>query len=53
MRKQGWLIVCVAVMAKVAARPGVAEAQLSDTTAFLADLSNQYRVIHYSRRDGL
>ena len=32
-------------MAAVAVRPGVAEAQLSDTTAFLADLSNQYRVI--------
>ena len=45
MRKMRGLIVSVAVMAAVAARPGVAEAQLSDTTAFLADLSNQYRVI--------
>jgi acetyl esterase/lipase len=45
MRKMRGLIVSVAVMAAVAVRPGVAEAQLSDTTAFLADLSNQYRVI--------
>ena len=45
MRKMRGLIVSVAVMAAVAVRPAVAEAQLSDTTAFLADLSNQYRVI--------
>ena len=44
MRKKEWLI-CVALMVAVAARPGVAEAQLSDTSAFLADLANQYRVI--------
>ncbi len=44
MRKKEWLI-CVALMVAVAARPGVAEAQLSDTGAFLADLANQYRVI--------
>jgi acetyl esterase/lipase len=44
MRKKEWLIVYVAMIAAVTVRPGVAEAQLSDTAAFLADISNQYRV---------
>ncbi len=45
MWKMRGLCISVAVMAAVVAGPGAADAQLSDTTAFLADLSNQYRVI--------
>lgn len=45
MRKNRWLFVCLAITAVVATRSNTAEAQLSDTTAFLADLSNQYRVV--------
>ena len=37
--------VVVTVLATIVAGPGRATAQLSDTTAFLADLSNQYRSI--------
>ena len=45
MWKKRLRCISVAVMATVAAGPCAAEAQLSDTTAFLADLSNQYRII--------
>ena len=38
------LVVAIALF-QAAARPGLAEAQLSETTAFLADLSNSYRVV--------
>ena len=38
-------ITCVLVMTGMLCGPGVARAQLSDTTAFLADVSNQYRVV--------
>ena len=37
--------VVVAAFATIVAGPRVAGAQLSETTAFLADLSNQYRSI--------
>ena len=47
MPKKRWPIAFVLVMAMAGALvgPGDARAQLSDTTAFLADVSNQYRVI--------
>jgi acetyl esterase/lipase len=46
MRKRvSWLMVGAAVLAAGLVRPGAAEAQLSDTTAFLADVANQYRVV--------
>jgi len=42
-----WMVGVIAAvtLTAVCARPGVAQAQLSDTTTFLADLSNQYRVV--------
>ena len=45
MRTKKWLIVWVGVLAAAAMQPRPVAAQLSDTTAFLADLSNQYRVV--------
>ena len=47
MAKRHWPITCVLVMAMVGmlVGSGVAREQLSDTTAFLADVSNQYRVV--------
>ncbi|MDA1092658.1 MAG: alpha/beta hydrolase [Acidobacteria bacterium] len=45
MRNQWWLGAIAAVaLTSVLVAPRSAQAQLSDTTAFLADLSNQYRV---------
>lgn len=38
-------LVVVTVVATIVAGPGVATAQLSDTTAFLANVSNEYRSI--------
>jgi acetyl esterase/lipase len=45
--RTGWMVGVIAAvtLTAVCARPGVAQAQLSDTTAFLADISNQYRVV--------
>jgi len=45
VRTKKWLIVWVGVLAAAAMQPRPVAAQLSDTTAFLADLSNQYRVV--------
>ena len=47
MPKKGWPIpfVLLMAMAGILVGSGEARAQLSDTTAFLADLSNQYRVV--------
>lgn len=46
MRNQWWLGAIAAVaLTSVLVAPRSAQAQLSDTTAFLADLSNQYRVV--------
>ena len=45
MPKKQWPITFVLVMAGILAGSGAARAQLSDTTAFLAHVSNQYRVV--------
>ena len=46
MRNRWWIgVIAVATLASVLAGPGRAHAQLGDTAAFLADLSNQYRVV--------
>ncbi len=47
MAKKHWSVMSVVVMAMVGllAGSGAARAQLSDTTAFLAHVSNQYRVV--------
>ena len=45
MRNKQWTVTCVLVMVGALVGSGVARAQLSDTTAFLADVSNQYRVV--------
>ena len=45
MTKQGWPIAFVLVMAVILVGSGAARAQLGDTTAFLAHVSNQYRVV--------
>ncbi len=46
LKKRGPIaFVLVMAMAGILVGSGDARAQLSDTTAFLADLSNQYRVV--------
>ena len=46
MTKKQWLVLVMSVaMVMTLVGPGAARAQLSDTTAFLADVSNQYRVV--------